>query len=639
MCGITGIYSPGTKIDQFILSAMTKTLYHRGPDDLDTYIDTTNDVGLGHTRLSIIDLSSKGKQPMSNSDGSITASYNGEIYNYRELRELLKQEGHSFISDSDTEVVVKAYEQWGMDCLHRFIGMFALAIWDARKETLFLIRDRAGVKPLYYYKKNGLFLFASELRSMMQHPKFDKKLNTYGLSLFLKYNYIRSPHTIFENTFKLEPGHYISVRKGEVKNHRYWNVADYHNMVPHTGSEQEIADELEKILIDSFKYRLVSDVPVGLFLSGGIDSSIVATLLQKNLSKPIKTFTIGFNENKYNEAHYAKRVAEYLGTDHTEHYISEEEALEIVPKLPSIYDEPFGDNSIIPTYLVSEIAKKQVKVALSADGGDELFCGYEHYAKNLNRYNSFKEIPQVMQRAISGGLSVLTPERFSNTVEFTRINYLKRFSQGYAKKRDIFLCINENDMQGMFRSVQGVWKPAEIMEILDGSLQFEDKTFEEQFRSVEKNGILTQMLTADFSIWLPDDILTKVDRASMSVGLESREPFLDHRLVEFTARIPSEYKYRNGETKYILKKLLERYLPREMFDRRKMGFSSPVNIWLGTKLRPLVQDYLNENSIRQDGFFKPDVVTRWVDKFYKNEIKGKRIWNLLVFQMWKEQWL
>ena len=618
---------------------MTEALSHRGPDGLGTYVDAKNDVGLGHTRLAIIDLSQKGRQPMSNGSGDITASYNGEIYNYVEIREELRHKGHSFVSDSDTEVVIKAYEQWGMDCLHKFIGMFSMAIWDARKETLFLARDRVGVKPLYYHKKDGLFLFASELKSIMKHPRFNERIDRHGLFLFLRYNYIRSPHTIFENTFKLEPGHYLRIKNGEISKHRYWNIADYYNMSRHKGSEEELTEELEKILVDSFKYRLVSDVPVGLFLSGGIDSSTVAALLQKNVSTPLKTFTIGFSEKKYNEAHYAKEVADYLGTDHTEHYISQKEMLDIVPKLPLIYDEPFSDNSTIPTYLVSQIARRQVKVALSGDGGDELFCGYKHYKKNLGRRATYERMPAAAQKAVSKGLSLLTPEQFERIAKPLGSNRLKRLGQSYARRREIFLSISSNNISAMHKFSNGSWLPEEIAGILNAKPEFEDSSFEEQVEAVKSDNLLTKMLAADFGVWLPDDILTKVDRSSMSVGLESREPLLDHRIIEFTARIPTEYKYRNGEPKYILKKILSRHLPRKLFDRKKRGFGSPVNSWLGKELRPLVHDYLSESSIKRDGLFNADAVLSWTKKFYNNEVPGRKIWNLLVFQMWKEQWL
>ncbi len=617
---------------------MAETLRHRGPDDSGTYIDNGCGVGLGHTRLSIIDLSSRGRQPMSNQSGTITASYNGEIYNYREIKKELEQKGHSFVSDSDTEVLVKSYEQWGIDCLHKFIGMFALAIWDARSKTLFLARDRAGVKPLYYYNKNGLFLFASELKSVMKHPGFNKKIDRHALSLYLRYDYIRSPYTIFEDTFKLEPGHWISVRNGEIKKHKYWNIADYYNMAPHTGSENEITEELEKILVDSFKYRLVSDVPVGLFLSGGIDSSVVATLLQKNVSTPIKTFTIGFDSEKHNEAHHAKKIAEYLGTDHTEHYISEDEALDIVPKLPTIYDEPFADNSAIPTCLVSQIAKRDVKVALSADGGDELFCGYKHYTRYPERVSLFERMPRVIKAPINAGLTALTPERLENIINLSRVDRFKRRGRGYAKKRATSLCINSGDMPEMFRHASETWAPENIIEILGGDLKLDD-TFTEQFQAVERNDLQTRMLVADFGVWLPDDILTKVDRATMSVGLESREPLLDHRHMEFVARVPSEYKYRSGESKYILKRVLEKHLPRELFDRKKMGFGVPIDSWLRGKLLPLVQNYLSEDTIKRDGVFNPAVVSDCMSKFYKHEFDGRKIWSLLMFQMWKEKWL
>ena len=638
MCGITGIYSPNSAVDPSTLFTMTKALCHRGPDDSDTYIDTRNDVGLGHTRLSIIDLSERGKQPMSNEAGTITVSYNGEIYNYREIRKELEQKGRIFVSDSDTEVLVQSYEEWGMECLHKFIGMFAFAIWDKRKQTLFLARDRAGVKPLYYYNENGLFLFASELKSIMRHPRFSKRISMDGLSLFFRYNYIKSPHTIFENTFKLEPGCWMSIKGDEIKKHRYWNIVDFYNMPPHPGTEDEIAEELEKILIDSFKYRLVSDVPVGLFLSGGVDSSIVAALLQKNASTPIKTFTIGFQDKKYDEAQYAREIARYLGTEHTEQYLSEDEMVDIAMKLPEIYDEPFGDISSIPTRLVSQIARRDVKVALSADGGDELFCGYTHYASYMKRISAFKKLPPPLRNAVGAGASFLTGERFETMMKLTGIGRMKKFTRKYSKMRGAVIGLNKGDKGAMFRSLRSGWNADEIEELLGKNPESDDNTFSEQFRAVEKNGELAGMLAADFGVWLPDDILTKVDRAAMSVGLESREPLLDHRLAEFTARIPMEYKYKNGEKKYILKKILEKHLPRKLFDRRKMGFAPPARSFLQGKFLHLVRDYLNVDVIKQDGIFNPDFFASEMNTFFKYGYNSNNIWRALVFQMWKEKW-
>lgn len=634
MCGITGIYSPKSAVDQFILSDMAKALCHRGPDDSDTYIDTRNDVGLGHTRLSIIDLSERGKQPMSNKAGTVTVSYNGEIYNYREIRKELEQKGRVFVSDSDTEVLVQSYEEWGMECLHKFIGMFAFAVWDAQRQTLFLARDRAGVKPLYYYNENGLFLFASELKSIMRHPRFSKRINMDGLSLFLRYNYIRSPHTIFENTFKLEPGTWMSIKNGEITKRRYWNIADHYNMPPHSGTEDEIAEELEEILIDSFKYRLVSDVPVGLFLSGGIDSSIVAALLQKHVSTPIKTFTIGFQEKKYDEARYAREIAEYLGTDHTERYLSEDDMIDIAVKLPEIYDEPFGDISSIPTRLVSETARREVKVALSADGGDELFCGYNYYPSYMKRISVFEKLPPFLRNVAGAGMSFLTGERFESIM----VGRMKKFTRKYSKTRGAIIALNKGDKGAMFRSLSSGWNANEIERLLGKNPESTDNTFSEQFREIEGNGLLAGMLAADFGVWLPDDILTKVDRAAMSVGLESREPLLDHRLAEFTARIPMEYKYRNGEKKYILKKVLEKHLPRRLFDRRKMGFAPPVRSFLQGKLLPLVRDYLSPDAIKRDGIFDPDFFSSEMNVFFKYGYNSNKIWRALVFQMWREKW-
>ncbi|MCY3973394.1 MAG: asparagine synthase (glutamine-hydrolyzing) [Candidatus Dadabacteria bacterium] len=638
MCGITGIYSPKSAVDQSILSDMAKALCHRGPDDSGTYIDTRNDVGLGHTRLSIIDLSERGKQPMSNKAGTVTASYNGEIYNYREIRKELEQKGRVFVSDSDTEVLVQSYEEWGMECLHKFIGMFAFAVWDAQKQTLFLARDRAGVKPLYYYNENALFLFASELKSIMQHPRFSKRINMDGLSLFLRYNYIRSPHTIFENTFKLEPGTWMSVKNGEITKRRYWNIADYYNMPPHSGTEDEIAEELEKLLIDSFKYRLVSDVPVGLFLSGGIDSSIVAALLQKHVSTPIKTFTIGFQDKKYDEARYAREIAEYLGTDHTERYLLEDDMFDIAVKLPEIYDEPFGDISSIPTRLVSEIARRDVKVALSADGGDELFCGYGRYPSYMKRVSAFEELPPFLRNAADAGMSFLTGERFGSIMNITGIGRMKKFTRKYSKTRGAVIALNKGDKGAMFRSLRSEWNADEIERLLGKNPESKDDTFSEQFRAVEKNGVLAGMLATDFGVWLPDDILAKVDRAAMSVGLESREPLLDHRIAEFTARIPMEYKYRNGESKYILKKVLEKHLPRKLFDRKKVGFAPSGESFLRGKTLLLAREYLSPERVTRDGILNPDVISSEMNMFSRHGYNSGKIWSALVFQMWKEKW-
>ena len=639
MCGITGIYSPGATISPAVLSAMTDTLRHRGPDHSGTYVNPSRTVGLGHTRLSIIDLSEKGNQPMANDNNGVQVSYNGEIYNYREIREELRSKGHTFRTNSDTEVLIRAYEEWGIECLHKFIGMFALAIWDEQKNRLYLARDRVGIKPLYYYRKNGLFLFGSELKAIMEHPGFQKRINPEGLALFLRYNYIRSPYTIFENTFKLEPGHYLCLHGGQLEKHRYWDITESYNAKPHAFGEEEAREMLEETILDSLKYRLVSDVPVGLFLSGGIDSSIVATLLQKNTSTPLKTFTIGFEQEKYNEAEWAKKLAEHLGTEHVEFYVSEDTAFETVYDIPSIYDEPFADTSSIPTCMLSKLARNYVKVVMSGDGGDELFCGYSHYTKSVRLANAVEKMPDPVRRGFRAALCGLSATRFESAGKTLGCSWITGRTRNYERNRGALLGIMDNDMAEMYRRRVGAWTPEDFAGIFRENRNFDDRTFEADFAAIRNGELWTQMLYADFNVWLPDDILTKVDRASMSTGLEAREPLLDHRVVDLAARIPLDLKYKNGERKYLLKKILSRHIPTDLYQRPKKGFASPVDSWLRGKLRPLVENYLSPEAVRKSGVFDPGEISRWKKRFYDYSSTGApRIWNLLMFQMWHERW-
>lgn len=636
MCGITGIHSETAFIDPSVLSAMTDSLRHRGPDDSGTYVSEDRMVGLGHTRLSILDLSERGRQPMGSDDGRIQVSYNGEIYNYREIRKELLSLGHAFRTECDTEVLVRAYEQWGIGCLDRFIGMFALAVWDGEKDELYLARDRVGIKPLYYYMENGLFLFASELKAIMKHPDFSRRISPDGLALFLRYDYVRSPHTIFENTFKLEPGCYLCLKNGEPRKRRYWDAAECWNAEPWDMDEEEACDMLEEVLADSIRYRLVSDVPVGVFLSGGIDSSLVTAMLRKNSSEPLKTFTIGFEDDAYNEAVWARKVAEYMGTDHTELYVSEEDAMNMVFELPSIYDEPFGDDSSIPTCAVSRLARESVKVVMSGDGGDELFCGYNHYARLARTAEVVGKIPGAFRGGIRSALSFLGVagvESLAKTVGFASL------SRDYHKIRASLLAVLDEDMAEMYRSKWSAWFPEDFKGLFKETPQIRDDTFDVDFASTEGGELVHRMLYASSNVWLPDNILTKVDRASMSTGLEAREPLLDHRLVRFAAQTPVNFKYRNGENKYFLRKVLSRHLPRELYDRPKTGFVGPVDSWLRGRLRPMVMEYLGPDAIKKSGVFDPGEVSRWTRRFYDDSsIRPERIWNLLTFQMWHERW-
>ncbi len=642
MCGIVGFCSCTKKVDKAILTSMRDALTHRGPDDAGIYVDEENNVGLGHSRLSILDLSSLGHQPMSNENGSIWITYNGEVYNFKEIRDELIKRGYSFKSSSDTEVLIKAYEKWGIDCIHKFIGMFALAIWDRRELKLYLVRDRVGVKPLYYYYKDGLFLFGSELKALMKHPEFSKDVNYDVLSLYLRYGYIPAPFTIFNNTFKLRPGHYLSVSNDDLREIKYWDIVDFYLEEPINASEDEIAEELEDLLIDSFKYRLVSDVPVGVFLSGGIDSSAVTALLQKNINTQLKTFSIGFYEDRFDEAKWAKKIANYLETDHTEYYLSIKEAFSIIEKLPEIYDEPFGDNSGIPTYLVSRVARQNVTVALSADGGDELFCGYNRYRSIIFLNGGFLGLPAYIRNSIIKTLPLFSPpmvDSIYRTFKFF-MPKVEGLRDKFEKWRNMLREGNNGNIVDMYKFNINRWTPDDLTRVMGHHYNLKFNTyFEDTFLRLQNCDLVTQMMAVDFKTFLVDDILTKVDRATMSVGLESREPFLDHRLVQYVARIPSRYKYKNGMSKYILRKVLYKYVPRELLERRKQGFVVPLAEWLKGELSPLVMNYLNEDKLKKEGIFNPGVVSSYVKDFMNGSINVNKIWFLLMFEMWKEKWL
>ncbi|MGH7909920.1 MAG: asparagine synthase (glutamine-hydrolyzing) [Thermodesulfobacteriota bacterium] len=642
MCGIVGFYDYNKKTDMAVLTSMSETLTHRGPDDAGIYFDVDNNVGLGHSRLSILDLSSLGHQPMPNENKSIWITYNGEVYNYREIRKELIERGYNFKSNTDTEVLIKAYEEWGMECVHKFIGMFAIAIWDRRQQKLFLLRDRVGVKPLYYYHKDGLFLFGSELKALMKHPQFDKDIDFSVLPLYLRYGYIPAPFTIFKNTCKVKPGHYLCVSDNNLKEFEYWDIVDFYTQEPINEPEDEIADELEKLLIDSFKYRLVSDVPVGVFLSGGIDSSTVTALLQKNISTKLKTFSIGFYEDRFNEAKWAKKIANYLETDHTEYYLSVREAFNIIEKLPEIYDEPFGDNSGIPTYLVSRLARQNVTVALSADGADELFCGYNRYRSIIYLNRQFLGLPKYIKDSIIKALALFSPSKVDSMYRTFRF-FMPRVDglrDKYEKWRNMILEINDGNFLDMYKFNINRWTPNDLTSLMENNYDSNFNTyFEDTYHRLQNNDFITQMMAIDFKTWLVDDILTKVDRATMSVSLEAREPFLDHRLLQFVARIPVDLKYKNGVSKYILRKILYKHVPRNLLERPKQGFVIPLAKWIKGELSSLVRNYLNEERLKREGIFNPSVVTSCVKDFSNGSINVNKVWFILMFQMWKEKWL
>lgn len=623
------------------LVAMRDTMTYGGPDDAGLYIEKENGLALGHRRLSILDLSTLGHQPMANDDGRLLITYNGEVYNFKDIRRELEGDGYRFRSNSDTEVVLKAYERWGMDAIHRFRGMWAFAIWDKRVQKLILCRDRVGVKPLYWYYANGLFLFASELKAFHKHPRFQKEVDPRSLSLYLQYGYITSPYSIFKNTYKLEPGHYLEIdQKGKIEKVCYWNIKDYYPRGLEdkdkweNRTEEEIADELEGILTESFKLRMVSDVPVGVFLSGGIDSSLVTTILQKQSAKPLKTFTIGFHEREFNEAPWAKKVSAHLGTDHTELYCTPKDAFEIIPKLPELFDEPFGDSSAIPAYLLSRLAKQQVKVVLSADGGDELFCGYLRYRIFDKSFRKLDAMPPAAKGLLLGLLNRISPDQVARLYERTK-DFLPGASNIRGKYTKLRRVLKDGNLFEKYLNLLSVFRDQDF-----GQLRLPRPyalDFETDFSRLLDD--ITLLMAMDFRTYLPDDLLTKLDRATMSVALEGREPFLDHQLLEYAAMLPNSFKYRNGKSKYILRKILYRHVPANLIDRPKQGFGVPVFSWFNDKLKGLYLEYLNEDRIRREGVFDAEYVGALLKRYFSGKDADPcKLWHLFSFQLWNERW-
>jgi len=633
MCGIVGIWDTRGAVDRALIERMRECVRHRGPDDAGAYVDAGAGVALGHRRLSILDPSPAGHQPMR--AGDLWTVHNGEMYNFKEVREALVAEGDHFETETDTEVILAGYRRWGTAVFERFHGMFATALWDGTAREMVVIRDRPGVKPLYYYHRDGLFAFASELRALLAHPDVPRDIDFDALSLFLKHGFVPAPHSIFSGIRKLPAGHHLRLdARGSLTVAPYWNVIDVFadaGAADAARSEQEATDELERVLTRSFNLRMVSDVPVGVFLSGGIDSSTVTALLQKDRTVPVKTFTIGFPSKDYNEAEAAKAVAAHLGTEHHELYCDAKVALDIIPRLPEIYDEPFGDASGIPTYLLASFASEQVKVALSADGGDELFAGYRHH-QNLERsFQIYSRFGSTM-RFGTWALGQFPLRQLAGATIDNLDLKIKKLSEITRKGATL------SDFLFVGRSF---WPEEDVRSLL-GERAGGFDGFMAPFRSAESriDGFTNFMRAADFTAYLADDILVKVDRATMAVGLEGRDPFLDQDVVAFAATLPVEYLNREGQGKRIVKNILYKYVPRELVDRPKQGFAVPLDIWLRKELRHLVTDYLGEDAIRSGGIFAWPAVQSEIDGFFSGRMtSSQRLWLLLEFEMWRRKWL
>jgi asparagine synthase (glutamine-hydrolysing) len=633
MCGISGFVDFNKKTERATLEKMNRMLNHRGPDGEGYGIYNTDSavIGLGHRRLSIIDLTEGGSQPQT--FGSLHITFNGEIYNYAEIKKELEQKGHQFHSHSDTEVILHAYKEWGSAALQKFIGMFAFVIYDEASQQLFACRDRAGVKPFFYYWKDGLFLFSSELKAIIQHPAFEKEINTDAVAAFMQFGFVPTPHCIFKNTHKLKPGHFLQVTISSqlLQTQQYWNVYDAYNKPTLKIDLPEAIEETEKLLTSAFQYRMVSDVPVGVFLSGGYDSSCVTALLQKNNTEKIKTFTIGVPDAGLNEAPFAKEIAAHLGTDHTEYYCTHKEALEIVPQLPYFYDEPFADSSAIPTSLVSKIAREKVTVALSADAGDEIFAGYNRYDYMMRYGKKLQSIPGFMRKSAAAIMDVVP----ANSIPVLNKKYL--FSSRYEKVKTLLKNPSE---QNILMSLTSQMNEADLADLFKTPVSKLPTAFESEELLKENHSALAYMMAIDYQTYLLDDILQKVDRATMSVSLEGREPFLDQRIIEWAAQLPMEYKYNNGNKKFIIKEIVHKYLPAKMMDRPKMGFGIPIATWLQTDLKPFVDQYFDEAFVTRQNIFNNNEIQRIKKSFYQGKVeRAEKIWYLLMFQMWYDKWI
>jgi asparagine synthase (glutamine-hydrolysing) len=642
MCGIAGFWQQagGSRLGDTV-RVMADTLRHRGPDDGDDWCDDEAGVALGFRRLAILELSPLGRQPMQSVEQRYTLIFNGEIYNYRDLKAELGRSGHAFRGDSDTEVILAGFSQWGIErTLRAMAGMFAIAVWDAAARTVTLARDRLGKKPVYYGRFDGSWLFGSELKSLRAHPAFKPSIDEDALAQFLRFSYVPAPLSIYKGVAKLLPGHFVTLsRDAAATPVCYWDVeaiARDGQQHPNRLEPRQAVDELDALLRDAVARRMVADVPLGAFLSGGLDSSTVVALMQAQSSSPVKTFTIGFDVAGYDEARAAKAVASHLGTDHTELYVTPEETLAVIPLLPQIYDEPFADSSQIPTYLVSKLARRHVTVSLSGDGGDELFAGYNRYAWGPQIWNRARHVPAPIRRRLAAAAKGISPALVDRVYDdFERLlPHAWRVSLPGDKLHKLAGVIDAADQMELYSRLVSAWHhPEDIL------VRTPHAARDPRPSSYLPDGFRERMMYRDLLTYLPDDILAKVDRASMAVSLEVRAPLLDHRVVEWAWHLPADLRMRGGSSKWLLRQVLYQYVPRELVDRPKAGFGVPVDHWLRGPLKEWAEDLLSVRALEADGLLRPEPIRRvWQQHLAGHRNEHTRLWPVLMFQAWRRQW-
>ncbi|UCH66680.1 MAG: asparagine synthase (glutamine-hydrolyzing) [Ignavibacterium sp.] len=650
MCGFAGAIEFNKQADDWRnqLISMASMLEHRGPDSEGIWFDESVGVGLAHRRLAIIDTSDKGHQPMISHSGRFVIAYNGEIYNFEILRKSLPNNNRVWRGHSDTEIILEAFEEWGVErSVEKFIGMFAFALWDRKEQALYLYRDRLGIKPLYFTRINNSLIFGSELKALKTHPLFPNEIDRDVLELYFRFSYIPDPYCIYTDVYKLKPAHYIKINVEEFQDsssmtvpHAYWVAKEktangQKNLFD--GTENEATELLNDLLRDAVEARMISDVPLGAFLSGGLDSSTVVSMMQALSSRPVKTFSIGFGEEEFNEAVQAKKIAGHLKTDHTELYVTPDVAMSVIPRLADIYDEPFADFSQIPTFLISELTRKSVIVSLSGDGGDEIFGGYKLYQAGKDFWKKVGRMPGWLQSSMANVINktnVKTWDKYLNKFSSLSSEYGSAGGIGDKARKFADLLPSQTPEQ-LYLKLLSHWKDKDKL-VIDGNAPVTVHSDESEWPAYKD--ISLRMMYFDLISYLPGDILTKLDRASMAVSLEARVPILDHRVVEFAWSLPLSMKVKKGTTKWLLRQVLNKYVPAQLMDYTKKGFTVPIDGWLRTDLKPWAEELLIETRIKEAGYLNYDSI----NQKWQEHLSGERnwqfhLWSVLMFQAWLEK--